>query len=629
MTTTRTVILAAALTVAASPAALACGGFFCNNANPVDQSGERILFAVAGNSVTAHIQIQYQGAAEKFSWVLPLPSVPDSVTVGTDVLFDQLRAQTDPRFELAWKTVEGCSSGLACPYASAGGGDGGTSGTGGQQPPGVQIVLEGETGPFNFKALKADTGQVLYEWLNEHGYDQPETAPPLIEHYVAEGYIFVAIKLLKNKSAGDLQPLVVRYSAPNLACIPLRLTSIAAAPDMPVWTWVLARARAVPLNFFHVLLNPKAYDWLGCATPTGSGAGGGWYWGGGADCQKSYLTMVSNAVDSANGHAFVTEYAGSTAPMKGAVYGDGQFDYLDSFESQHDPVAFLQQLFGHGFPNTPLFREIVKEHIPKPENAGADCDEDAEFYNWNIETCIKQMPAGWVFDPAALVADLRLRIVEPMKDAQELFSLHPYMTRLVTTLSPDEMTKDPLFSFNPDLPDVSNVHSATATPICENGKPVAATVELPGGETITVPGTWSECGYFQPSDGGGTTGGGTGEVVPAAEIQILGEAGPPSTVAAGDVPSKEQEIDLLQPDPRASGRVQTPSAAGQPPVGGFSSPGGTGTGNGTGGSTGTGGSGGRASGCTTSSRSGGLPAGLLAFLLLLGVIRWGRRPTVG
>lgn len=34
------------------------------------------------------------------------------------------------------------------------------------------------------------------------------------------------------------------------------------------------------------------------------------------------------------------------------------------------------------------------------------------------------------------------------------------MTRLYTTMSADEMTVDPLFTFNPELPTVSNVHTA-------------------------------------------------------------------------------------------------------------------------------------------------------------------------
>ena len=39
------------------------------------QAGERIIFAQDNGQVTAHIQIQYQGDAKDFGWLLPLPAV--------------------------------------------------------------------------------------------------------------------------------------------------------------------------------------------------------------------------------------------------------------------------------------------------------------------------------------------------------------------------------------------------------------------------------------------------------------------------------------------------------------------------------------------------------------------------
>ena len=53
----------------------ACGGLFCGN-TPVDQTAERILFEVNDdNTTSAVIEIQYQGRAEDFSWVIPVPAL--------------------------------------------------------------------------------------------------------------------------------------------------------------------------------------------------------------------------------------------------------------------------------------------------------------------------------------------------------------------------------------------------------------------------------------------------------------------------------------------------------------------------------------------------------------------------
>jgi MYXO-CTERM domain-containing protein len=45
-------------------------------------------------------------------------------------------------------------------------------------------------------------------------------------------------------------------------------------------------------------------------------------------------------------------------------------------------------------------------------------------------------------------------------DVGALLEKHRKITRLYTTMSPGEMTKDPTFEFNPDLGDVSNIHTA-------------------------------------------------------------------------------------------------------------------------------------------------------------------------
>src|SRR5262245_35658829 len=70
--------------------ASACGCFTPPDPSvPIVQAGERIAFAMSGGTVTAHIQIQYQGTASDFGWLLPLPSVP-TLDLGTDELFTQL-----------------------------------------------------------------------------------------------------------------------------------------------------------------------------------------------------------------------------------------------------------------------------------------------------------------------------------------------------------------------------------------------------------------------------------------------------------------------------------------------------------------------------------------------------------
>src|SRR5947207_6202524 len=126
--------------------ATACGCFTPPDPSvPIVQAGERIAFAMADGQVTAHIQIQYQGAATDFGWILPLPSVP-TLELGVDELFTQLTAQTQPKYKVQ-RVYEGrCSfdptnrGGFGAPQAGGTAGGGGNGGSDGAEDPGSPLV---------------------------------------------------------------------------------------------------------------------------------------------------------------------------------------------------------------------------------------------------------------------------------------------------------------------------------------------------------------------------------------------------------------------------------------------------------------------------------------------------------
>ena len=115
-------------------AAMACGGFFCFQ-QPIDQSAERVLYIQQPGEITVHIQISYTGDDDKFSWILPLPSLPQ-LGIGSDSVFQLLEQGTSPYFQLQWQNEKNCHAQYPCPMASAGGGDGG-----GDNSNGVSVLM--------------------------------------------------------------------------------------------------------------------------------------------------------------------------------------------------------------------------------------------------------------------------------------------------------------------------------------------------------------------------------------------------------------------------------------------------------------------------------------------------------
>jgi hypothetical protein len=126
--------------------------------------------------------------------------------------------------------------------------------------------------------------------------------------------VFVVLKLQQDKPPlAKSNPSSCKYNDPTLACIPLRLTAIAARPDMPVRAWVLSRARAIPMNYFHVVLNANAYDWFNCAIPirrqflrrrrlTSAATAP-------PTANRPTSDLVTRATDVVDGLGFVTEFA--------------------------------------------------------------------------------------------------------------------------------------------------------------------------------------------------------------------------------------------------------------------------------------------------------------------------------
>jgi hypothetical protein len=139
-----------------------------------------------------------------------------------------------------------------------------------------------------------------------------------------------------------------------------------------------------------------------------------------------------------------------------------------------------------------------------------------------------------------MVDDIRERIVKPLEEANGYFEKWRYMTRLYTVISPNEMTRDPIFLENPDLPNVSNIHTATAKAICEGDSSNASQV-------IVTMADGKELLYEVPEDWAPPVLQGADENAPAAaSVNRMYTAGPPEAVSEDEVPSVDAEFDTVQ-----------------------------------------------------------------------------------
>ena len=118
--------------------------------------------------------------------------------------------------------------------------------------------------------------------------------------------------------------------------------------------------------------------------------------------------------------------------------------------------------FNMGLSPTGEVLKLLRKHIPMPQTLVDQGVTEANFY---LNLPFFSGPLA-PFDPVALTADLETEVFVPMDRLRPLFEQNPYLTRLATFISADEMTHDPLFVTNSTLPDVSPQHLAIANVLC-------------------------------------------------------------------------------------------------------------------------------------------------------------------
>jgi hypothetical protein len=574
-----------ALGVAWSVDALACGGCF-NQAPPpppgaqdkayVVQDAERVVFLrdAATKVSTVWVEVRYTGAAQDFGWVLPLPKQP-VVSVGTRFVFDTLDKLMAPRFETTNDGVrENCrdpqAGCVALPRASndfsdaalpsdvmASGGDAGTA-----PPKGVEILDQGQTGPYDYTVVQSGSVDPLYEWLTKRGYKTPESAKPILADHVKKGDVFVAIKLSNGKGVDLIRPIVLTMPDAE-PCVPLRLTSIAAAQEMTVSVTLGGAGRAVPKNHLHVVVNPWRLNWFNGAA--------------------NYPQLVSAAIDEAGGKAFATEFAGNPAGIIDPLFLPGETKLLDGLGAAKtvgevgnvlaqfswqpgtsELPADVEEVLKFGAANGLTAAQAYSALVTCASQYWPTVDCKAYFAgDFDAKTLQKELAAQPVAG-SALAKHLDKVFFGPIRTAAEGLQAAPVATRMLLRISPQEMDRDPIFAFNPKLPEVANLHKGQFTQVCPDGWLPATQTRLaldghsfvfqgepPGG--VSVANNATDKRFFQAPA--------------AARIELLDETGDPKLIDKSQIDLVLTGIAGAQPGKPSlpDGMTLKPGVVWQPP----------------------------------------------------------------
>ena len=292
--------------------------------------------------------------------------------------------------------------------------------------------------------VRSEDGATLRTWLGNNGYYVSEEGARIVDEYVAGFHSFVAVKLQVGQDTSAIRPIILRLASAE-ACLPLKLTAIAATPDLRINVWVLANARAIPINYVEIGVNLVKLDWIN----------------GGIN----YDQLLKEAANEADGNAFAVEYAqkSTTAATWFTLMNSGARATLSAAP---DPATYLSTLATLGVTPTSAVVQVLRKHVPLPASLASQGVTEAMFYG--------NMPFYWstsrglfaTFDPVALTVEMEAEVLAPIDTLRPLFTRNPYLTRLATFISPEEMTKDPLFVTNRLLPDVAPNRTAIGHIMC-------------------------------------------------------------------------------------------------------------------------------------------------------------------
>ncbi len=571
-------LAAGALLVLSPTDVLACGGCFSPpGPGLVVQDAERVLFHrdPVTKTTIAWVEVRYSGPAKDFGWVLPLPK-PATVGVGSSYLFDRLDQAAAPRFvtkrafeqegcvydDVATSGGFGCSSmdmadkAVSAPQAANSGGF--AADEDGQN--GVKVLAKDQAGPYDYVLIQAKKAEPLLKWLNKYGYNTPEAAMPIINSHIEKGDVFVAFKLSSGKGVEEIRPVTLEMHDSD-PCVPLRLTSIAASEDMNVIVYLLGPGRGVPKNHMHVVLNPMKLRWPGGV--------------------NNYPQALAAGIDEAAGRAFVTEfsapakglqiaappsgfgmnavalYSQQIAPlstgginrkspwMAGALFDEGFLD-VSAFAKAQTISGIVEAIRREKVLMVGDFATTLESHTKLAERHGA-----ADVLTWYT-----QLRAGAInvqnhlwnekVDGESIAQGLKVGIIDPIYDVAQIMKGSARLTRLAMRISPQEMDRDPMFGFNPDLADVNPLHTAEVKQVCTGGDSFidATRLTVDGGGSYILRNNEPQFTFTEPT---GTKTSSTldsrwKDAPFALNIEVLEESGAPVPVHESDVKLVDQAI---------------------------------------------------------------------------------------
>ncbi|HUD48510.1 MAG TPA: DUF2330 domain-containing protein [Candidatus Baltobacteraceae bacterium] len=230
-------IVGSLLLGASTAAADGCFVFHWNKQKDINEPTQKAIILYDQGQEDMVLQVKYEGPAEEFGWLIPVPGLPE-VSNGSMDCFYELSEMTQRQFD--GRGSRGWGRGRS---ASA--------------DAGVNVIKIETVGAYEVAVLSASTGENLKGWLDAHHFAFPNEKQKVLDGYIRKHWYFVAAKIdptqdgfilrngppktepeshgispvtRKQLSNGELHPLVLRF--PSEKCVfPLAISAVNGKPS--------------------------------------------------------------------------------------------------------------------------------------------------------------------------------------------------------------------------------------------------------------------------------------------------------------------------------------------------------------------------------------------------------------
>jgi hypothetical protein len=246
-----------------------CGFYVAGGGAELFNNATQVVLMRNGTRTVLSMQNNYQGPAEDFAMVVPVPVVLQKENVKTlsKAIFDKVDKLSAPRLVEYWEQdpcyvprpvprmmMKGEAIPTPAPVAA-------------MAPPadyGVKVEAKFDVGEYEIVILSAKDALGLDRYLRDSKYKIPEGAEPLFRPYVQQGLKFFvarvnAKKVTFDKGMAKLSPLRFHYDSERFE-LPVRLGLINAKDKQDLIVHVLARGQRYEVANYPNVTIPTNID---------------------------------------------------------------------------------------------------------------------------------------------------------------------------------------------------------------------------------------------------------------------------------------------------------------------------------------------------------------------------------